>query len=313
VLVTGSGPSLEKAIPLIAEMKKTGAFVLAASSSVKALIWEGLFPDMVISADGGGWALIHLYECFRPGKNGGPPPPLAVNLCAALPSQCSSLPIMALNDGSLWQSLIFKGLGIPSLLLPQRGTVSASALDLALLLSSGNIFITGMDLSVRDIKTHVRPYGFDPLFWGQASRFTPFYSQLFHRAAGINRGGSHKIYAAWFQKQLAVWPERIFSLGNNNPVFQNLKPWDHPGGGLRGGQEKTAAPRRPALETAAPAGISAARGAEILTEALSSPLAESLAGELAPLLFPGRRDVSAGELAGDIQALARPYSEGRRG
>jgi hypothetical protein len=320
LLVTGSGPSLEDSIPLAAELKKRGPlFILAASSSVKALVRGGLAPDMLISADGGAWALIHLYECFRRGKAGNPPL-LAANLTAALPSQCSTLPILVLSDGSLWQSLVFRGLGIPALNLPQRGTVSAAALDLALLLSSGNIFITGMDLAVRDIKTHARPYGFDPLFWGQASRFSPFYSRIFSRAREINRGESLKVYAAWFRRQQAAWPNRIFSMGNNNPVFQTLKPWDHPGGGLCTGRarEVAAFPAGRTWETQgcqtlrdaaawnidAPAGISAARGAEILAEALSVPsLAESLSGELAPLLFPGQKYVPAGELAEGVRAL----------
>ncbi|MDR1278739.1 MAG: DUF115 domain-containing protein [Treponema sp.] len=236
LLITGSGPSLE--IPHIGELKKTGnLFVLAASSSVKALVFGGVIPDLVISTDGGIWALRHLYECFRDQE--GRPPPLAANLCAALPSQCSSLPLMVLNDGSLWQNLVFQGLGIPSLRVPQRGTVSASALDLALLLSSGPIFIAGMDLSVRDIKTHVRPYGFDPLFREKESRFTPFYAQSFYRAAEMNQGGAYRIYASWFQNQTAAWPDRIFSLGNNNSVFEKLRLFQNPVGADQRSDETT--------------------------------------------------------------------------
>jgi hypothetical protein len=221
LVITGSGPSLEEAIPLIGEMKKRGPlFVLAASSSVKALFQGGIIPDMVLSADGGAWALAHLRECFRRGQAEGPPPVLAANLCAALPTQWSSLAIMPQNDGSLWQTLVLQGLGIPSITVPQRGTVSAAALDLAFLLSSGDIFIAGLDLALQDIKTHVRPYGFDPLFLGEASRFRPYYSQMFSRALDINQGGSHQIYASWFHQQLKRWPDRIFSLGDNNPVFK---------------------------------------------------------------------------------------------
>ncbi|MDR1100170.1 MAG: DUF115 domain-containing protein, partial [Treponema sp.] len=231
LLITGSGPSLERAIPLIGELKKTGdLFILAASSSVKALVFGGIIPDLVISTDGGVWALRHLYECFRRRDRDGPPPPLAANLCAALPSQCSSLPLMVLNDGSLWQNLVLQGLGIPSVRVPQRGTVSASALDLALLLSSGPIFIAGMDLALRDIKTHVRPYGFDPLFREKASRFTPFYAQSFCRATELNQGGAYRIYASWFQTQTAAWPDRIFSLGDNNAVFEKLRLFQNPVG-----------------------------------------------------------------------------------
>jgi hypothetical protein len=216
---------------------------------------------------------------------------------------------MVLDDGSLWQRAVLGGLGIPSLTIPQRGTVSAAALDLALVLSSGNIFIAGMDLSLRDIRTHVRPYGFDPLFWGKASRFTPFYSQMFSRAGGIRRGGSHRIYASWFSRQAASWPDRIFSLGNNHELFQALKP-RNPKKGEELEEGKTMSGKGCFGEEApAPRGIQAARGAEILVRALSAPaLAETLGGELSPLLFPGRKTVSPQELAAAVLSIARPYS-----
>jgi hypothetical protein len=302
LLVAGAGPGLEESLPLIAEMKEKGPlFVLAASSSLRALVQGGIVPDMLISADGGAWALIHLYECFR-GEGGGFRPFLAANLTAALPSQCAALPIMALNDGSLWQSLVFQGLGIPAFTLPQRGTVSAAALDLAFFLSSGNIFMSGMDLSLRDIQTHARPYGFDPLFWGKASRFSPYYSQIFFRAGEMKRGKSLNVYAAWFRGRQSAWPRRVFSLGNNNPVFQSPTPEERGGEGLAAAAGKL--PGGKAWETAAPEGISPARGAEILAKALSGPaLAAALSGELAPLLFPGRKDVPAGELAEALWAL----------
>jgi hypothetical protein len=219
---------------------------------------------------------------------------------------------MVLNDGSLWQRVILENLAIPSLTVPQRGTVSAAALDLAFLLTSGNIFIAGMDLSVRDIKTHVRPYGFDPLFRGKASRFTPFYSQMFNRAGGINRGESHRIYASWFRRRTASWPDRVFTLGNNNPVFHGLKPWRGKGVS-REDREKERAEQPEGRcfgeLIPVPAGVSAGRGAAILIRALSVPaFAEPLAKELSPLLFPGQKPVSAGELAEEILSVTRPYS-----
>jgi hypothetical protein len=310
LLITGAGPSLEEVIPLIKERKKNGSlFILAAASSVKALIQGGLVPDLVLSADGGGWALRHLYECFRLSGRREAPPPLAANLSAALPSQCSRLPLMILDDGSLWQRTVLRGLGLPSLTMPQRGTVSAAALDLALALSRGNIFIAGVDLSVRDIKTHARPYGFDPLFQGNASRFSPFYSQMFNRAREINRGGSHRIYASWFSRQAASWPDRVFSLGNNHELFQGLNPRNSPA-------EKW--PERAARQNPGPylgepvttsGGGCVVRGAEILIRALADPVvAARLGGELSPLLFPGQRAVPAGELAEAVLSITRPYS-----
>jgi hypothetical protein len=396
LVITGSGPSLEDLIPLMGELKKSGPlFVLAASSSVKALGRGGIVPDLVVSADGGGWALRHLYECFRLPHA----PPVAANLSAALPSQCSRLPVMVLDDGSLWQRTVLRGLGIPSLTIPQRGTVTAAAMDLALAICRGDICIAGTDLALRDIRTHVRPYGFDPVFWDKASRFTPLYAQMFSRAGETRRGGSHRIYASWFSRQAASWPDRVFSLGNNNPeAFLTLQPWSpekrdaqygtrqrvkgymqlsgspkegystekNPKGrrgrreeGGRPGRhagaccEKTGsispatrvlgAPKKAAVRergrrgveeggrpdrhagaccektggiagtyfgepVPAPGGVSAAAGAEILIRALFIPgPAAVLTGELAPLLFPGRRSVPPDELAELIRSIGENY------
>jgi hypothetical protein len=167
-VVTGAGPGLEEAVPAILQSrgdtgpasaggdpfgsKTPGCFVLAAASSAPALLARGLKPDMVISTDGGGWALLHLYETVRRGGA-----VLAAGLSAALPSQCAALPVLVISDGSFWQGRLLRGLGIPFISLTQRGTVTASALDLAFTLTGGRVFIAGTDLSHRDIRTHARP------------------------------------------------------------------------------------------------------------------------------------------------------------
>jgi hypothetical protein len=232
VVITGSGPGLEDALPLICGMEPR-PLILAASSSVAALYAGGLAPDLVISTDGSGWALVHLRECLRRPPGAKPaaagraetkaPFSLALNLCAALPSQCAEAPVIVLNDGSLWQSLVLRGLGIPSVTVPSRGTVTASALDLALDLGTGPVFLCGMDLALRDIRTHARPYGFDFLMRDRATRLSPLYSLAFNRAGELEGGKSHGIYAAWFDGERRSWPGRIFSLGPNHPVFDGLK------------------------------------------------------------------------------------------
>jgi hypothetical protein len=327
VVITGSGPGLEESLPLIAEMKqKDGLFILAASSSVKALVSRGLIPDMVISTDGGPWALLHLYECFRRtgtaandvngavirerAGSGPRPPVIAAALSAALPSQCAGLPLLAISDGSFWQSLILQGLKLPHIPLTQRGTVSASAIDLALKLGSGKVFIAGMDLAVRDIRTHVRPYSFDRLLAEKASRINPVYSQAYVRSAAISDGGSHQIYASWFGSQLKVYPDRLYTLGSNNQVFQDLKAW------TGSGTEKFTPVGSPPSIPPAPFRVISVRLPEnpgafalaVLGEALTNPLTQgSLMKELSALLFPGRQDVTAAELADEIGELGTPY------
>jgi hypothetical protein len=300
IIITGAGPSLETALPQIIALKDR-AFILAASSSVLALKERGVEPDMVISADGGTWALIHLYPCFRGPQSQG----LALAFSAALPSQCAGLPFLVLNDGSLWQSLAFRELGIPSIIIPQRGTVTASALELALSLSSGGIYLAGMDLAVRDIRTHARPYGFDHLFFNTATRLRPLYSQCFTRSRDTREGGSHAVYAAWFKARLAGWPQRIFSLGGGSAVFEEA-PDEHstaaqgPRTALSGYFKETpingegAARRR--------------KVSEALIRALDDPrYAKSMHEELTPLLFSGEQKAADREIAEALGNLAGRY------
>ncbi|MDR0456714.1 MAG: DUF115 domain-containing protein [Treponema sp.] len=297
IVITGSGPSLEAALPQIRAVRER-VFVMAASSSLPALAAGGIAPDMVISTDGGGWALLHLHACFR----GEETPMLACTLSAAIPSQCSAIPLLPLNDGTVWQSMALRSLGIPSALIPQRGTVTASALELALLLSSGSIFLAGMDLAIPDIRSHARPYGFDYLFWGAASRLRPLYSQHFIRSCEIRAGGSHDVYAAWFKTRIASLSARIFSLGGNHAVLGNSLSQINTGGG-RGGYKNFDHFKIMTLNGSAAERCNCA--AETLIAALDDPqYAALLSGELAPLLFPLRTGVPAGEIAEELRSIA---------
>jgi len=301
VVITGSGPSLEAVLPRIFAARE-GIFVLAASSSLPALAAGGIAPDMVISTDGGGWALQHLYALFRPPSR--KPCILALSLCAAVPSQGATLPLLPVNDGSLWQSMALHAAGVPSVLIPQRGTVTASALELALELSKEKIFLAGMDLSVCGIRSHARPYGFDHLFFGSASRLRPVYTQYFIRSLGIKEGGSHDVYAAWFKSRLGSFPGRVFSLGSNHEVFNGIAR-ENPLGGNR----KRGGRARDYFQAAKPETKGRARlAADALCAALGDPqYAPALVSELSPLLFPSQTGVPAQEISGALRDIAKRY------
>lgn len=211
VIITGSGPGLESALPVMGKIRNN-CLIIAASSSVMALTHADIKPDLVIATDGGCWALRHLYPMYRAGIGAA----LAVNLCAALPSQSASTPQLILNDGSLWQNIVLHELQLPSVIVGQKGTVTASAVELALALTSSNIYLAGMDLCVKDIRSHVKPYAFDALFFENADRFSSVYSKVFVRSGLIRDGGSMGIYAAWFKNQFELWPKRIFAIENYN-------------------------------------------------------------------------------------------------
>jgi len=303
IVITGSGPSLESAVARI-RAARAGVFVLAASSSLPALMAGGIMPDMVITTDGGGWALLHLHACFRKGNfttelhGGNSEVRLAFALSAALPSQCAGVSLLPMNDGSLWQSMALHGAGLPSVLIPQRGTVTASAVDLALVLSSGAVFLAGMDLAVRDIQSHARPYGFDHLFFGAASRLRPVYSQCFARAGDMKAGGSHDVYAAWFKNKIASWPKRVFSLGNSHAAFANNVPSSPLAEMAHKNAAHNAAHYFKLVSTNLSPAQRRSRAVETLIAALNNPqYAAELTGELAPLLFPLQSDVQPEEIA----------------
>ncbi|MDR2634282.1 MAG: DUF115 domain-containing protein [Treponema sp.] len=305
VIITAAGPSLEDAVPLIRALQRQSPhMILGVSSAVQALYWRGIRPDLVISTDGGGWACFHLYACLR-GMEAAPA--LAASLSAALPSQCGSLALLPISDGSLWQDLILQGLGIPFIRLPQRGTVSASALDLAFILTQGSIYLAGMDLAHKDIRTHVRPYAFDRLLEEGASRLKPVYSQSFTRSRDMLAGGSHAIYAAWFREHLGAYPGRLYPLGSNHPVFETLKegPLASPPGDLPLWR----------IRELPWQGNPVKQGRALLCKALQDPhIGSRLSGELASLLVPdaGTEAPTAQSLCPLITSLLEPYERARR-
>jgi hypothetical protein len=298
VIITGSGPGLEKAIPAIQKMQEE-CLIIAASSSLMALSHYGITADIVITTDGGCWALRHIYPFFRKSNYGTEcTASFAVSLCAALPSQCGGIPFLIMNDGSFWQSVILHELSIPSVIIPQKGTVTASAVELALALTSGNIFLAGMDLSVKDIRTHAKPYGFDHLLSNCAGRFTPVYSQSFTRSWQIQEGGSLDIYAAWFKKQLASWPKRIFSLGGSHELFESALCTES------AGSKNTREYLKAVSVKDHPADFCKRAASALIAALKKGEYASNLKTELTPLLFPGEKNITEYQMETAINEAA---------
>jgi len=297
VIITGSGPSLEKAMPIIKKIQKN-CLIIASSSSVMALSYNNIKADIIISTDGGNWALHHTYAAYRYQKNTN----LAVNLCAALPSQYRHSPLLVINDGSLWQNIILHKLSIPSVIIPQRGTVTATAAELAGILSNANIYLAGMDLSVNDIKTHVKPYGFDNLFFSRASRLFPVYNELFTRFTLLKQGASLDIYAAWFKNNKKSLSNKIFSLdfpgsGESN-IFKNASPFD-----LSGTKKDDTFFKIENINK--DSSLLQQTGLKTLIDALKEKqYGEDLKKELNALLFPGEKTVTAEALENALKEAA---------
>ncbi len=225
-IVAGAGPGLEAALPIIKRLKnERRAVVLAASSAVSPLLCAGVLPDMVVAADGGNWALFHLFSTMRLAS---PQVHIAASAFATLPPLLpDEPPLLLISDGSLWQKTVLTALALPFVASPQRGTVTAQAIDLAFALFRGHVFIAGLDLANDDIRAHARPYPLD--FYIDADhRLAPAYSHAFARVQ--SGGASMNIYAEWFKRQLTLYrPEdraRLHTIGKNHPVFDRLPAWE---------------------------------------------------------------------------------------
>jgi len=223
VLVVGAGPSVEnQGAGIIEFQREKKGIVIAVSSAVQALLERDIRPDLVVTTDGGPWAQHHLFPLLREAARG-KPIPLVASLTAYPHSRMEGLPILYSNDGSLWQNLLLQRKKLPHFTLPQRGTVTATAIDVALYLSKAPIFVLGMDLSHRDLQTHVRPYALDWYVEQGVSRLAPHYSLVFERSRKIISGGSLDVYARWFEEHRGLFKNRVYSFLPDHPFLPFLK------------------------------------------------------------------------------------------
>ncbi|MDR2795776.1 MAG: DUF115 domain-containing protein [Spirochaetaceae bacterium] len=292
-VVAGAGPGLECAYEAIRRLVKCGALLIAVSSAVSALLHAGLRPDIIVACDGGNWALLHLLEAVRLFCKKEAPVALAFNLSAALPSWCSAFNLLPFSDGTLFQNLAQKCFNMPPLSFPQRGTVGASALDLALYVSGGTVYMAGIDFSHRDIRTHAKPYTFDKILFDSANRLRPLYSLQFERAEMINASGANGIYADWFASQ--NYRRKIYSVTDGNVVVES-------GSGKRGASVfKYLKKNRVQMPVT--------RLVTVLVNALEAPdTGVKLSGELSELLVNGAPPASRG-LREELLRISEKYRD----
>lgn len=149
VLITASGPSLGKIIPFV-KTNRDSFFIMALSSSVKALLTNEIAPDLVLTTDGGYWAGEHLKALQN--KN----IPVAITSEAYLQKNLlQTSPVLLLNYPDDITGLYNS---TKSRILASRcGTVSGTALYLAKSLTDKEIYFAGLDLSCGKGFQHIQP------------------------------------------------------------------------------------------------------------------------------------------------------------
>ena len=148
-----------------------------------------------------------------------------------LPAEASrGVPVFLLGQPVIFEKALLEAAGVSAPMIPPRGTVAATAIELALAATSGPVIVAGLDMCSRDLLMHARPSAFERLLLLQASRLQPHTSLLFHRAAeggfraaelgsardsrdaGIRVSPALRTYAGWFDAAPPGQDRRIHRL-----------------------------------------------------------------------------------------------------
>ena len=205
VLIAASGPTLERAAAHVKRIRGS-IDVWALPSAMGCLASAGVKPDLIVLTDPGPYTLHHL-------RYVGSGVPIAMPLSAArglwdLEGDPCLPPRLVAQPGPLEQPLLDRA-GVSAPLVPPHGTVTATAVELALASTRAPVIVAGLDLCLRDIQPHARPAAFDLLLHAGSSRLHPHYAQTYERARaqGAERlsGGTGprvplalRTYAGWF-------------------------------------------------------------------------------------------------------------------
>lgn len=208
IVLVASGPSLKSSLDLIRK-NRDKFFLIALSSGLSPLLAAGIMPDLCISTDGGYWAKKHIMYC---------PTVLAAPAEAALPGQCFDGAILPLKYGDGPEGDFLDSCGIASHLALRNGTVSGTALELALSITSGPVFACGLDLCQQIGFQHCQPNQLEVSNLLLDMRLAPKESRLYPQQLPSK---SLEIYAQWFQNQSQRLGKRFYRLAAENYSFSN--------------------------------------------------------------------------------------------
>lgn len=214
VVIAASGRSLENSLEKLKKFRSS-FFLIGVSSAVSALLRQKIIPDFVISTDGGFWAKKHL-EILK----NFPEIPVALALESACPSfilKRNPIILLEYNDGFSKKMADFLNLTFPE--AERNGTVSGTAVSLALKLTEKNIYVCGLDLHSAKGFQHSMPNSLE-IF--NARKDNKISGNEIRAAKSEFSSDALKIYENWFSDSKRNFQGRVFRLSENFPFKNNL-------------------------------------------------------------------------------------------
>ena len=212
VFITASGPSLVKSFNFLREVRDE-ITLWALPSSLNALLYEKIIPDLIIQTDPGYYATLHLRQTVKYEI------PVAMPL-SAVSGNGEFKTVISLSNSTFFENVFIKALNLNVKIIPSNGTVAGTAVNLALNINNLPIFIAGLDFCYKDIQSHVKPHSFDPLFRIDISRLEPELCKIYSRTLShtdINKHGIRtsmplQTYSGWFNNITSDSGSRIYRL-----------------------------------------------------------------------------------------------------
>lgn len=230
VVIAAAGPSLSRSCSVLNKMRNEIS-LWALPSSLMTLNASSLIPDLIISTDAGFYSSFHFSPCRH-----FPDVPVAMPLTAYPVSHLTANPLVPLTQSSAVETMITGETGIQAVSIIPHGTVTGSALSLALQSQAKSIVFAGFDCCFRDIIEHTRPHSFDAFLTLHATKLAPEYSLLYHRAReqttrfipehSIRTSLPLETYAGWFNGRSFSSSSRLYRLHPSPVNIESLLPLD---------------------------------------------------------------------------------------
>ncbi|MCL2705459.1 MAG: DUF115 domain-containing protein [Spirochaetaceae bacterium] len=224
VIIAASGPTMEKAIPIIKKIRDS-VFLIALSSSYSILKYNNIRPDMIISTDPGYYASVHLDSLKEDNQL----------ICAPLTANFGNHnknPYLVINQGTFIENYFLENCGIPYLNIPSNGTVAGSSYFLTAIITKNPVIYAGFDLCTNDVKTHCSPHAFENILFNNSIKTNPllniYYNQTVINYDIKDNTNPHcrsslplKAYNRWFNTTFLV--ENYYRLNPSGMEINKMK------------------------------------------------------------------------------------------
>lgn len=207
VIVAASGPSLKSSLPFLKKFRES-FFLIAVSSAYMPLSKNGIIPDLVISSDGGYWAKKHLEF------SGSQETVFAIEAESAVPKNIlRNKKVLPLSYEDGLETSFLNSCGCPYLLSERNGTVAGTALCFAHALTTGRIYLCGLDQAPSPSFQHTQPNALEA---GNAVKdYRLKNTETRMTSSRFNSSGSLEVYRNWFISNSEFFSKRVSRLSDN--------------------------------------------------------------------------------------------------